>query len=342
MTLALLQFPGATHSAELSSHRAPKLLCSTVRRILAIAWKVMIPFKTHGSFQRVIAILSILTHRADILANFEQIVDGVGGSIDSLASTVVTHLIWASASGRSAMVGEFVSARFPFLSYEPLEGELYANKLSRRNFDFRGGHNQWDGFSDDAEFAVASGMLGSPVAKEWEVFSAGFKCCATYQSANYCSKECQALDGKQGHREYPEPLTTREKSFMRTLLSAEYRGRMSEVCCRQAIFMHENPGEAFFTVFVFTARGVEIKICRQGALTSGEFDVTMPPMFTHVARSGWRMEVHVMCVYEGEDGVLRIARLLPPGMTRSMAISHVKGQVDSLIVGLQRQLLVAH
>ncbi|KAJ7452831.1 hypothetical protein FB451DRAFT_1185520 [Mycena latifolia] len=96
-------------------------MCSTpgVRRMLALAWKSMLHndtlFTTPGSLDVAIDKLSILTHRIADEANFDEIVDALGGSVQDLASTVIQHFDRACCSPRVPGMAQLVRSCIDFL-----------------------------------------------------------------------------------------------------------------------------------------------------------------------------------------------------------------------------------
>ncbi|KAJ6574337.1 hypothetical protein B0H19DRAFT_1230332, partial [Mycena capillaripes] len=104
--------------------RTSKVIRSTpgVRRLLAIAWKAMIYDQElsgqPGSFYVLSDIVRILIDRTDSVANFEEVVDGVGGKIEDLALTVIRHFLCASSNSTFAGTERFLMTCFGFLRPE--------------------------------------------------------------------------------------------------------------------------------------------------------------------------------------------------------------------------------
>ncbi|KAJ6574338.1 hypothetical protein B0H19DRAFT_602685 [Mycena capillaripes] len=96
-----------------------KVIRSTpgVRRILATAWKALSSDDGRGpdSFSVVSEIFCILIDGADSSANFEEVVEGVGGNIEDLALTVVQHFFRASSNPTLATTEIFLAGCFGFL-----------------------------------------------------------------------------------------------------------------------------------------------------------------------------------------------------------------------------------
>ncbi|KAJ7467497.1 hypothetical protein FB451DRAFT_1560696 [Mycena latifolia] len=171
-----------------------------------------------------------------------------------------------------------------------------------------------------------------------------FKCCATCQSSNYCSKECQVADWHAGHRDVcrilrsnrleispTETLNTRGKSFLRALLTHDYLKWMPGICFEQVRHMHKYPDEALLTVFSYGTGSVEIGVKPASEVSD---QCHWAPKFAgevmRAARSGGRMDVHLMFIYEGHhtrtlffplrtststlrDGLVRAVQLIPEG-----------------------------
>ncbi|KAJ7660261.1 hypothetical protein DFH06DRAFT_1194130 [Mycena polygramma] len=187
-----------------------------------------------------------------------------------------------------------------------------------------------------------------------------FKTCSTCHSVDYCSNHCQAIDWRDGHREvckklqmfhrqYPETLSTRGKCFMRALLTDDYLLRLPYVAMDQLLFMYEHPGQQFFTAFVYADAG-SLLIRTEPAPSlehAKRWDAHFPSHFARVKKSGGRMQIHVMVIYEGNqrrplvfpshadtsalhDGLRGIVQSLPPGLTADEVRSRTQKEVDSL------------
>ncbi|KAJ7438674.1 hypothetical protein B0H11DRAFT_2358234 [Mycena galericulata] len=195
------------------------------------------------------------------------------------------------------------------------------------------------------------------------------QCCSTCQRRNYCSKVCQSMDWRADHRnicqdlrlarlaEPQPPLSTRGKSFLRAVLTSDYVHQMLGILLRHAEYMHEHPGEPFFTAFIYSGpSGVAID-CRLGSkVADRDWAAQLPHEFARVARSGGRMEMHVMFIYEGEairrvffpmraptsrlhDGVLRALELVPEGKQVKDVSPLVKASLKSMVEQLVRECL---
>ncbi|KAJ7479331.1 hypothetical protein B0H11DRAFT_2423464 [Mycena galericulata] len=193
------------------------------------------------------------------------------------------------------------------------------------------------------------------------------QCCSTCQSRNYCSKACQSRDWRAGHRdtcqdlriarlEEPQPpLSTRGKSFLRAVLTTDYLHLIVGILLQQAEYMHEHPGEPFFTVFEYGGpNGVEIGFTAASEVTHCDWASQLPNEFSRVAQSGGRMEMHLMFIYEGEadrriffpmrtptsklrDGVLRALELVPEGKTVKDVSALLQESLQSMVQQVLRE-----
>ncbi|KAJ7667001.1 hypothetical protein DFH06DRAFT_1127012 [Mycena polygramma] len=95
-------------------------------------------------------------------------------------------------------------------------------------------------------------------------------CCSSCKRQWYCSKRCQSADWKDGHREAcermvsssklhwcrvhvatpddyisdePEPLSTRDRSFLRALIDHDYKVGQETILLWELDFMNTYPGE---------------------------------------------------------------------------------------------------
>ncbi|KAJ7439903.1 hypothetical protein B0H11DRAFT_2293196 [Mycena galericulata] len=225
------------------------------------------------------------------------------------------------------------------------------------------------------DFAIKSGFHKSRFSREWENFVAlaktriklleefdvfsrlkacdnmdcgkivaktELRCCSSCQSRNYCSRTCQAMDWRDGHRDLcqdlrtarcddPDPLTTRGKSFLRALLTKDYLS------------------EPFFTVFAYaSSSGVEIDFKPCSEVLERDRAAQLPSELSRLARSRGRMQMHLMFIYGGEvsrlisspmrmqssklhDGLLRALELVPEGKTVEDVSSLVEESLRSLL-----------
>ncbi|KAJ7261224.1 hypothetical protein C8J57DRAFT_1719926 [Mycena rebaudengoi] len=193
------------------------------------------------------------------------------------------------------------------------------------------------------------------------------KRCAACRRLYYCSSECQSLHWRQGgHRHIceslqalrlsePESLSTRERSFMRTLAHHDYTAATINILVEQVQFIHELPGEPYYLLFDYTAGAVKIEV-----LPINEVDVPPTPSnfqgqwLDHVARaakSGGRMQVAIMrCVQDSRgrfqmismhshsaqlsEGVQRTAKSIPYDANfdavRPMVLQKVRALASSI------------
>ncbi|KAJ7616320.1 hypothetical protein DFH06DRAFT_1343328 [Mycena polygramma] len=137
--------------------------------------------------------------------------------------------------------------------------------------------------------------------------------CAACQSTNYCSKECQVSDWKNGHRKEceelcvarcrnPEPLSGRELSFMRAVLHHDFEQMIFDASRQQAEFMKNSPGEQCITILDYTdPRGVTIKVHHPAKLPAmtPRLQVEVRAQLARAARSNGQLQLHMMYVTEG-------------------------------------------
>ncbi|KAJ7738932.1 hypothetical protein B0H16DRAFT_1694631 [Mycena metata] len=92
-----------------------------VRRLLATAWKGMIgddalfACGAAGTLDLVLDIVSLLVDRKISASHFEEVVDGVGGTIQDLASTIIRHFSRAVPHPELKITAKFVVVCFGFL-----------------------------------------------------------------------------------------------------------------------------------------------------------------------------------------------------------------------------------
>ncbi|KAJ7694628.1 hypothetical protein B0H17DRAFT_1199150 [Mycena rosella] len=125
-----------------------------------------------------------------------------------------------------------------------------------------------------------------------------FKSCATCQSSDYCSRNCQLIDWRAGHRDEYQELRTIRLQDPETL-GLSTRGKS---------FLARD----FFTIFSYAgARGVEIDVKPASDVRASPWAAQLPRQVARMARSGGRMAVHLVVYYEGDQ----IRRLFLPVRT---------------------------
>ncbi|KAJ7660254.1 hypothetical protein DFH06DRAFT_1194120 [Mycena polygramma] len=202
-----------------------------------------------------------------------------------------------------------------------------------------------------------------------------FKSCSNCRSAHYCSKDCQTLDWLDGHKQvcrklrsfhqrHLDTINTRGKRFLRTLLTYDAFQRLADLSMDQLLFMYEHPGEAFFTAFAYNeVAGLKYRIEPEASLTtqgdeSELWDLTVPAHFARAKKSGGRLQVHVMYIYEGHklrslifplrtdratlyNGLRQIVQSLPRGLSAEQVCLRARRKVDDL-VGKKRSMTYVH
>ncbi|KAJ7656737.1 hypothetical protein DFH06DRAFT_1298045 [Mycena polygramma] len=182
--------------------------------------------------------------------------------------------------------------------------------------------------------------------------------CANCQSTNYCSEDCQSADWHAEHRamcqklasvklDIPDTLTTRGKLFLRALVTREHLHKLRIVCADQIVFMWQNPGVDFVTVFHFTQSqntGVTV-VARNGPeIQSWATRPVLELEFSRAMRREGRMEIHAITMFQAggirsvpvamraetaelRDRVARAAQLIPPETTQAQLRSVVDFRV---------------
>ncbi|KAJ7183891.1 hypothetical protein C8R46DRAFT_1309134 [Mycena filopes] len=214
----------------------------------------------------------------------------------------------------------------------------------------------WEAGAYPSRTACANMECGQIAAKR------NFRTCSACRSVDYCSGDCQSVHWHSAHRHecntlrsrrLSEDLCTRGRSFRKALLNADYRSLIANICLSQVLFMHEHPGDAFFTILMYDdVSGVGFGVAGVSQLKKFPRDVPLEEEFAKVARSGGRIEPHIVLQRAGcsvgaflipmhlakselHDGLRRIVRLLPPGIAKADAVESVKGSLRTLLVRLQ-------
>ncbi|KAJ7487934.1 hypothetical protein FB451DRAFT_1167403 [Mycena latifolia] len=163
--------------------------------------------------------------------------------------------------------------------------------------------DKWQRFSALAHERL--GLLESFNAKESVAYSA----CDNLQNSYYCSKECQACDWySDGHRargilDENSAISTRERAFLRFLLHHDYSTRTVEVHTGEVKFMKTYPNLPFFVLFDYYEGHVKVDVKPIGGAEASmgrELYAQWLDDAARAARSGGRMQVHLMRVLEGD------------------------------------------
>ncbi|KAJ7608002.1 hypothetical protein DFH06DRAFT_1249139 [Mycena polygramma] len=154
------------------------------------------------------------------------------------------------------------------------------------------------------------------------------KRCGSCRRLYYCSAECQSLHWEQGgHRMVcrrlkalrisdPEPLSTRDRSFMRALARHDYLEALPTILMDELEVLHVCRGMPYYFLFDYTAGAANIEILSTEA-------VEVPPVpsnfqgqwLDHVARSassGGRMQVAIMRFLQGGVGRFQMISMHTP------------------------------
>jgi hypothetical protein len=215
-----------------------------------------------------------------------------------------------------------------------------------------------------------------------------FKCCSICTRADYCSTKCQSVDWRDGHRsmceslrlaklrkycvsrrpfgyvsqEFPEKnFTTREKNFLPAILTHDFLRSMKTICFRQIEFIHENPKKPNFLVFVYQESGeTNVNVYpEENASDEDEKSLHLRTGLPQVARSGRRLEMHAVMLYQGQasrrvvvtmhitssklvGGLNNIVWMIPRGWTASEAWDVIEGPIDRLIQEVRRDVVLFH
>ncbi|KAJ7602444.1 hypothetical protein DFH06DRAFT_1397406 [Mycena polygramma] len=160
-----------------------------------------------------------------------------------------------------------------------------------------------------------------------------------------------------------ETINTRGGSFLRALLTDDYKRQMADVWLRQILFLYEHPGEEFVTFFRHSvSQDVEIRVRGRNTLDREIWTRLwgLESAFERTAQRKGLMDLHIITIFtearQGEyillpmrtdttelyDRLVRAAQLLPSGMTRADSLPLIQDAVMSLVgeVDLNRMVLI--
>ncbi|KAJ7148644.1 hypothetical protein C8R43DRAFT_513145 [Mycena crocata] len=165
-----------------------------------------------------------------------------------------------------------------------------------------------------------------------------FHCCALCRSRNYCSKDCQSADWNVEHKDVcqdlqsarlhtRETLTARGRSFLRTLLTWDYLIHQAGIC-----FEHitRRPDENFFIVFAYVRAdgvGMEFASTSDDKFREEKWAPALRREVARAVRSGGRMEVHLVYIFEGDDCYPLIFPMRTPTSALHEAVQNALQQV---------------
>ncbi|KAJ7611209.1 hypothetical protein FB45DRAFT_941273 [Roridomyces roridus] len=162
---------------------------------------------------------------------------------------------------------------------------------------------------------------------------ADLKRCSCCESVYYCSTDCQRLDWNRGHRktctsirayslQNPDLLSSRDRSFLRTIVHEVYKRQISTILMGQLAVMKEAPGRESATLIkqIEGDFAFETLIAPLSHLAIG--NVNVGPMWddqlSRAAASNNRIHLHIIAFPQG-PGERKLAKIVPVRM-RSAAV----------------------
>ncbi|KAJ7131253.1 hypothetical protein C8R44DRAFT_731503 [Mycena epipterygia] len=156
---------------------------------------------------------------------------------------------------------------------------------------------------DSGEYASAQACDHMASDSAHVSLSAMFRLC----KALHCSEECQVVDWRaDGHRAIcasfrtlsrPDPISTRDRAFMRLLFHHGYELGRHAVLKQQIIFMHQNPDTDFYTRYDYRVLPpghiVPLRELPPGPTGNAERDPMWADSVERASKSGGRMEAHI-------------------------------------------------
>ncbi|KAJ7659599.1 hypothetical protein DFH06DRAFT_1402625 [Mycena polygramma] len=179
-----------------------------------------------------------------------------------------------------------------------------------------------------------------------------FRRCSQCKRRYYCSEACQITDWREaGHRDVCESFrvsaldsaTPRDSAFMRGLLRNFYEGPSKErLYRRQVLFMRENPGMEFYTLFDF--KGVQPTFGVFAVRDLPRTDPVWVDCIQRARRSEGRMEIHLLEVINGDhedltQGTRGRSRIFPLRSSRSDVQAGLRAIAKSLPVELHENTI---
>ncbi|KAK7053632.1 hypothetical protein R3P38DRAFT_3576711, partial [Favolaschia claudopus] len=136
--------------------------------------------------------------------------------------------------------------------------------------------------------------------------------CSGCRSFYYCSKPCQVADWCEGrHRDYcchmgtfllgdrnHGTLTANQRSFLRALLTHDYRKHKIVVLFKQTLFMRANPNQQFLRLYDYSGGTVKITVMSAADAPPELRGAELEDSFRRAAESDDRLTVDVIALKE--------------------------------------------
>ncbi|KAJ7088116.1 hypothetical protein C8R44DRAFT_819495 [Mycena epipterygia] len=163
--------------------------------------------------------------------------------------------------------------------------------------------------------------------------------CSFCKWQNYCSKQCQTVDWKSGHRQAchrinmvsrdePENLSARDRSFLRALLDIDYKRIRIDILQRELEFMDEFPTEILCIVFDYTPGQMQLHLIPASQLGSElEDDVA------RAERSNGRIQLHLASISNGRSKCNRLFPMHSSSTALADGLKSLKAQLDEGVGG---------
>ncbi|KAJ7440789.1 hypothetical protein B0H11DRAFT_2252609 [Mycena galericulata] len=138
-----------------------------------------------------------------------------------------------------------------------------------------------------------------------------FRRCSGCRHLFYCSRKCQTLDWRRGHRNSCAlyrtrnnnvnlTYTSRERAFMRALVHHDYKVARTHICSQLVSIWATQPDETCFTIFDYRFPAVRIKVhTMDAALAGGAQDRYWVDFVERASRSSGRMSLDIVLLREG-------------------------------------------
>ncbi|KAJ7445005.1 hypothetical protein B0H11DRAFT_436109 [Mycena galericulata] len=134
-----------------------------------------------------------------------------------------------------------------------------------------------------------------------------FKRCSGCRLFVYCSRECQSVDWRRGHRGtcnadrarfamIKTVSTSREREFMCALLDHDYQAAHARLCLDLASLRADDPDAVCFTVFDYFDAGPSISVQKMSAIEGSHF---WDDIVDRASRSAGRLALHKVLMCDG-------------------------------------------
>ncbi|KAJ7089031.1 hypothetical protein C8R43DRAFT_1244750 [Mycena crocata] len=165
--------------------------------------------------------------------------------------------------------------------------------------------------------------------------------CSSCKGPYYCSKQCQAVDWKDGHRDFcrtmqadllktPEHISARDRSFLRALISHEYKLKQLDILQHEFELSSTFPNDPPCIHFDYKPDVVDISLTPLSKISA-----KWPDEARRMLHSDGRRQLHSVSL---PNGIPTVDRLTPIHCTRLFPLQSSSSVLADALQGLTMEL----